>query len=144
MTPLRFTVEGAPVGKGRPEAVVIRVQGRHVAKLHTPAKTRHYEKAVAAAARAASIGSPLTCRVGLLARIFHPFTPGAKPDGSNVLKTIEDGMNTVVYTDDRQVQVGAFVVSIDPDRPRVEVEVTPLPCETCILCGHPLTLPEIP
>ncbi len=154
MTPLRFTVEGAPVGKGRPEAVVIRVQGRHVAKLHTPAKTRHYEAAVALAAkgfiadhhRATGDDPTLTLggNVALATRIYHPFAPGKKPDADNVYKAVADALSGVLYRDDRQVQVGGFIVSTDPDRPRVEIDIAPMPCETCILCGHPLTLPEVP
>ncbi len=48
--------------------------------------------------------------------------PTTKPDVSNVLKSIEDALNGVVWVDDRQI-VGLVVSKAYDDNPRVEVEI---------------------
>ena len=46
-----------------------------------------------------------------------------KPDGSNVLKAIEDGLNGIVYVDDSQI-VMSHIEKHYSDSPRVEVTVS--------------------
>ena len=130
---IRFTVPGDPVGQGRARSTK---SGMH----YTPARTRKYEAAVAAAAgsamRVAGL-QPLTCPVRLIVecRFAVPVSwpswkrqdaldqrilPTCRPDLDNVLKAVKDGLNGIAWTDDAQVVV---VVGEKYYWPRAEVEV---------------------
>lgn len=119
---LRFVVPGLPVGKGRPR---IGKAGGH-ARMFTPAKTVQYESKVALAGEAAMAGRPLfEGAVGMGVAIDVPIPaswsgkkqraalagqvlPTTKPDCSNVIKALEDGLNGVVYRDDVLIVEGGF------------------------------------
>ena len=134
---LRFDIPGHPVGKGRPRAT--RANG--FVSFYTPAKTRDYEKAVKTAGRAfckAPLAGPL--RMSLFVRMAVPkswtkrqredalsgcLRPTSKPDLSNVLKAIEDGLNGVCYEDDKQI-VELAVTSWYSVEPGVTVEILTL------------------
>lgn len=45
-----------------------------------------------------------------------------KPDASNILKSVEDAMNGVVYADDSQI-VSLRITKCYSDEPRVEVSI---------------------
>lgn len=104
-------LSGPPVGKGRPRFA----RGR----AYTPEKTRAAEMEVKQAAQIAMVGRrPLTCPVRLQIRVWQEppksvsakqrkallaTKPTTKPDLSNVVKLIEDGLNGIVYDDDKRV-----------------------------------------
>jgi Holliday junction resolvase RusA-like endonuclease len=139
MTVISFTVPGAPQGKGRPR--VGRIAGQ--ARMFTPQKTAAYEALIALAGQTAMAGRALLSgpvemlvhidfgipksysakkRAAALAGMIRPTT---KPDSSNVLKAIEDGLNGVVYVDD--VQIVEHVISKRyAETPGVRVEVWPV------------------
>jgi Holliday junction resolvase RusA-like endonuclease len=118
---IRFTVPGAPQGKGRPRVGKIAGQAR----MFTPSKTVAYEGLIAHAAAQALAGRPLLegplgcslhidCpvpaswsqkkqRMALAGEIL----PTTKPDADNVLKAVYDGCNGVLWRDDVQVVDGA-------------------------------------
>ena len=111
-----FSVPGEPVGKGRPR--VGKIAGH--ARLFTPAKTVAYEGLVAHAAAQAMRGTPPfdgACRLELdivctvpaswsakkrAAALAGSMRPTTKPDIDNTIKALADGMNGVVWRDDKQ------------------------------------------
>lgn len=117
MTPIRFTVPGTPVAKGRPRISVCGGQAR----AYTPAKTVAYEGLAALAAQDAMAGrvpidGPVRIEViawfpipaswskrkradALAGRLHHV----SRPDGDNILKALGDGLNGVCWRDDSQL-----------------------------------------
>ena len=127
---LRFTVPGHPIGKARPR----HTKGGHT---YTPKKTRDYEKAVAFAAKGAMAFSTVagdgdpsrhytlvwpmdaTYRVSIHAYCKN----GVRSDCDNILKAALDGMQGVVYDNDKSVTRAEVTVATDRENPRLEVEV---------------------
>ena len=137
MTAVSFTVPGQPVAKGRPKFAR---QGGFV-RAYTPEKTANYETLVKLAAGEAMAGeSPLQGPLSLMLRLYVQipksttkrdrarieaggFYPTKKPDVDNVLKTVTDAMNGIVYGDDAQI-VTVTVTKAYADTPRAEVWVS--------------------
>ena len=112
-----FSVEGTPIGKGRPKFAR---RGNFVST-YTPTKTRDYEAIIAQAAKEAmATAEPLKTPVAAYIYITVPIPqsyskkrteaclkdierPTKKPDIDNVAKCFLDAMNDVVYKDDTQV-----------------------------------------
>jgi len=89
-----FTVPGRPRGKERPR------MGRN-GKFYTPRTTREYEETVAWFAKTAYKEEPTKDPVRLDLTIR---SSKSRADISNILKSIEDGMNGIIYVDDKQIE----------------------------------------
>jgi len=136
---LTFSMQGLPRGQGRPRATA---RGGFATVYKDP-KSRAYEKSVGAVA-ALAMGSrtPFAGPLSVSLRFRMPIpksetkrvreamaageiAPTTKPDLSNLVKAIEDGMNAVVYVDDVQI-VRSFTTKIYSEKPGVDVQVLPL------------------
>jgi len=112
-TVVRFTVEGQPTPKGRPRVG----KGGHA---YTPHKTRMYETSVKWAARQAmGPRDPMVGDVALELRVYC--RDGRRGDLDNYVKALADGMNGIVYDDDRQVVRYTAELLFDKDNPRAEI-----------------------
>ena len=117
MSIIAFTIPGQPVAKGRPRACI---RGGKVAT-YTPDNTARYENLVKLAAQEAMKGlPPIAGAVALEVKVFlavpaswpkkkqaeavaGTVRPSGRPDADNLLKSVADGMNGVVFADDAQV-----------------------------------------
>ena len=119
-----------PAGKGRARSSR---SGHH----YTPGKTRALEKLVQDAAdKAWGDKPPMT---GALRLVFVGYCkktkasrtkygkewPTKKPDLSNIVKLVEDALNSVVYDDDAQI-VQEFIFKEWADEPSIVVQITQL------------------
>jgi len=118
---VEFTVMGPPVPKARHRT--------YKGKAYTPKKTLGYEKLVAQhALRARTFAHlrPFDGPVGL--KVVVSFADKRRRDLSNVLKSLEDGMNKIIYDDDSQIcEIHAYV---QHGQPHVKVSVWPINAET--------------
>ena len=129
-----FKVDADPVGKQRARYAK---RGNFV-QTYTPDKTRNYESLIKEAAiEAMGSSEPLETPVTLYLYIRAPIPkslpkkrieaclnglekPIKKPDASNVLKSVEDAMNGVVYKDDSQI-VNIHVSKVYSSQPGVDI-----------------------
>lgn len=137
---LKFTVPGAPIGKGRPR---VTTRGGKFATMYTPEKTVNYEGLVAHSAKVAMAGMPLmdgpaSVRLDIVCQVPASWSqkkraqalagqvyPTTKPDIDNVEKAIFDGLNGVVWRDDVQV-VDVAKRKRYGDTPGVSVTIIPI------------------
>lgn len=117
-----FQIPGLPIAKGRARSRVIKAKatGKHIATHYTPKETRNYEAEVRWIAEQARGGKPLlTCACSLRVTLVFPIPASwpkwkaeaarggliahtGKPDCSNLVKSIEDACNGVIWRDDGQ------------------------------------------
>ena len=108
---IKFTIEGEPVGKGRPR------YGKY--KTYTPAKTKSVENNIAYFYKV-NIGHYFEGYVRLKLDLYYSIAksdskkkkmmklnnelrPNKKPDIDNVIKLVADALNEVAYKDDAQI-----------------------------------------
>jgi Holliday junction resolvase RusA-like endonuclease len=110
-----FTVLGLPQAWQRAR---VSADGKHF----TPPKTRRYERLVATVA---GLQRPPAWRLDGTYRVeVHAYFPDARPrDVDNVAKAVLDGLNRVLWNDDRQVVRIVSEKHVDRARPRIEVTV---------------------
>lgn len=114
---ITFNIPGEPVGKGRPRITL--AGGR--AHAYTPVKTAQYEQLVAVYAAAAMKKAPLLehpvrLHLGIYCKVPGSWSkkrrsdalagierPAKSPDIDNIVKSVADGMNGIVWVDDSQI-----------------------------------------
>lgn len=109
----QFDVPGAPVAKGRPRAARAGPEGR--VRVYTPQKSARFEERVRLCAMEAGV-KPLDGPLAIFC--WFQFPPKGsprkgvprpadwkttRPDLSNLLKSVEDGLAGVGYADDAQI-----------------------------------------
>lgn len=137
-----FTVMGEAVGKGRSKHRNIPMaNGKTLTKEYTPKKTRNYEQTVRleyerqvgnvmfakedALAMSVVVYKPIpkgTSKIKTRRMLDFEILPAKKPDVSNIIKSIEDGLNKVAYPDDNQI-VDQHGEAYYGEVPRVEVTI---------------------
>lgn len=137
VNPVTITLEGIPVGKGRP-----RMSTWHgKIRAYTPPATRSYEDSLKRAAAIEMKGRELfDGPVSVTLRAVYPIPkswtkakraaavtnaikPTVKPDLDNVLKTL-DAFNGIVWHDDSQI-VSGTINKVYGVQPLIAVTVTP-------------------
>lgn len=126
---IEFTIPGDPVPKGRPKSA--RIGNRAI--LYTPKKTRAYEAYIASAAKdytpsGGLLEGPL--RVSLSFYFKRPKSLSKKclyhvkrPDIDNIIKSILDALEGVIYKNDSQVvELHATKSYGDPSHVEVKIE----------------------
>ena len=118
--PVSFFIPGPPIGKGRP-----RVTARGA---FTPSKTREYEKHVRACGQAWILTRkdwqsecPSYDWFALVMTIS--FAQGRRPDVDNVIKSIMDGLEKVIWKNDSTVAPIVKQIDLNSPTPGVLVEI---------------------
>lgn len=117
---ISFTVSGNPIPKARPR------RGRN-GIWYTPQKTRDYERTVYMTAirvvpwetREAMLAHKGALRVNL--RFFRDTYRACDLD--NLAKVVSDGLNGILWRDDRQIKKLKASMEVDAQNPRVEIEI---------------------
>ncbi len=123
---LELVLDGDPVPKGRPRFKRI----KNFVSTYTPAKTATYEREIAIKGDEQMEGRPLLeCPVRVEVEATFQM-PARKPkpnqlpksDVDNLLKIVGDGLNKIVWKDDRQI-IRAEVCKLYGDKPKMIVRV---------------------
>ena len=137
---IRFIAEIIPHGKERARQAM---RNGYVHS-YTPKKTVEFERAIAWAYKAAYRGAqmPQDAPLSINVTSYIPIPKSApkrlrelyaservyhtkKPDASNILKSVEDALNGIAYSDDAQI-ADTRSVKFYSERPRVEVTIRTL------------------
>lgn len=116
-----FTVPGEPVPKKRPRTVT---NPRGETRTYTPAETKAAETAIGYAARAVfpePTSEPCQAHVDFYCR------RKGRGDVDNLLKTVLDALNGIVWADDKQVIYLSAAVFDESDEPRTVINAGPVP-----------------
>ena len=115
---IRITIEGDPIPAARP-----RFSGR---RCYQPKRNQEYRARVQSAAYAAMFGKQLLKgEVTAVVKLYRRYKPSARNYGDvdNHLKALFDGMNQIVFVDDRQITRCVVEKYTDKENPRAEIEI---------------------
>ena len=124
-----FIIPGPPVGKQRHRNGNVSYAKR-IPIIYTPKKTVEYEKHVGICAWEARIKSnsniwPTPKGLELVAEICIHYgkTRGRKPDKDNVVKSVLDGMEGVLYENDKDIIPRVMKITYRNNKPYVKVRL---------------------
>lgn len=115
---IRIVIEGEPIPAARPRYSVRRV--------YQPQRNVEYRRRIQAAARVAMTGKePMSGALSVVVKLYRKYKPAARNYGDvdNHLKALFDGMNQIVFFDDRQITRCVVEKFTDKDEPRAEIEI---------------------
>lgn len=116
---IKIVIEGDAIPAARPRYSVRRV--------YQPKRNAEYRERIQAAARSAMAGQgePMTGEVSVTVKIYRRYKATARNFGDvdNFLKALFDGMNQIVFVDDRQITRCVVEKHTDKDNPRAEIEI---------------------
>ena len=116
---LRITIAGEPIPAAR-----VRFGGGHA---YQPKRNSEYRARVQRAARVAMGGSdPMTGAVVADVKLYRKYKPTAHNYGDldNFLKALFDGLNQIVFVDDRQIVQCVVEKFQDKANPRAEITIS--------------------
>lgn len=116
--PIAFTYHGAPVSSNA--AYRRSRQGR----MFMAPVAKDYKRDLALCARLAMKGAPPI--EGPYSITIRPFFPSRRFDLASVEKLTSDALQGIVVTNDRNARRIVLEWGLDRERPRVEIEVTPV------------------
>lgn len=136
----QITIPGQPQGKARAKVYT----NKYTGKAHgvTPEKTVNYENLIKTIF-IQKYGQPLSDKpIHMILTAYYvipkstsktqralmnkgDIRPCKKPDLSNIIKAVEDGLNEIAYHDDSQI-VSFYAVKWYSETPRVEIELREL------------------
>lgn len=141
---IAFVIPGLPIAQPRQRSRVMAMGGRFISQNYTPAKApvNEFKAAVRMACAAVHHGEPLVGPLSVTLRFIFPrpkcltfrskpmprVPRQGKPDIDNLLKSVADALNGLLWRDDAQI-VGAFVtkwIAAGDEQPRTEVQVETL------------------
>lgn len=128
---IAFEVPGPPVPCARARVSIkkrrVGSEEKTFAMAFTPQRTREYERRVGTYALNAVNRCRTWRKTAAAYRVRATFyRDTVRGDLDNTLKALADGMNGIVYADDRQVSDAVVALRTDRERPRTEVEVVML------------------
>lgn len=115
---IRITILGDPIPAARPRYSVRRV--------YQPKRNVEYRKQIQAASLVAMSGKELmTGEICAVVKLYRKYKPSARNYGDvdNHLKALFDGMNQIVFEDDRQITRCVVEKFTDKKNPRAEIEI---------------------
>jgi crossover junction endodeoxyribonuclease RusA len=118
---LAFTIPGAPVPCARVRVFADKRTG-HI-RAARPGKTAAYERHVATCAQIAVNLARWQCVEADYGVELLVYRAARRGDWDNFAKAVDDGMNGIVFPDDRMIVRGTVEMSLDRQRPRIEVVV---------------------
>lgn len=118
---IAFTVPGVPVPLARPR------MGRG-GRVYTPEPSQQYKQRIALVANmhAYKHGWVRTDKAARYRVHVETYRAAERGDCDNFLKAVLDGLNGVLWPDDRQVHDARVVIRVDRQNPRTVVSVTVL------------------
>lgn len=132
---MKITIPCIPIAKGRPRTAI----NRGIVWNYTPKKTRDYEELLTSYFLKYKSKSLLTCPINLSVTFYMPIPKNwskckrklagqgfirhtTKPDLSNLIKSVEDAGNKIIWQDDSQI-IKESISKRYSDNPRIEIYI---------------------
>lgn len=115
---LRIEIEGDPIPAARPRYSVRRV--------YQPKRNVEYRRQIQAAARLAMAGAePMQGEICAVVKVYRKWKRTARQSGDldNLVKSLWDGLNGIIFEDDSQICRCTVEKFTDKENPRAVIEI---------------------